>query len=169
MKKQLLLCAGILLMGNLSGCSSHAAKETTDTSGVTNDVSIVSVSEPEDVEGFVTPIASSDFEKDTASEAVAGQDSTDSESVDTPNIEDLWWESIDGGLRILGYEGLQKINLLSFAGCTALKEVRIPESVESIGESAFEGIQGLTMIGAEGSAAEQFAVNQGFEFRVEEM
>lgn len=66
-------------------------------------------------------------------------------------------------------EGLQKINLLSFAGCTALKEVRIPESVESIGESAFEGIQGLTMIGAEGSAAEQFAVNQGFEFRVEEM
>lgn len=161
MKKQLLLCAGILLIGNLSGCSSHAAKETTDTSGATNDVSIVSVSEPEDVEGFVTPIASSDFEKDTASEAAAGQDSTDSESVDTPNIEDLWWESIDGGLRILGYEGSEQeliipeeidgqpvieIGERAFYQNKTLIRVELPDTVKEISEWSFQFCENLEEI-----------------------
>lgn len=129
MKKRLFLCAGLLLIGNLSGCSSHATGEMAESSGATNNVSIVSVSEPEDVEGFVTPIVSSPDEKDTVSEDAVRQDSDAKESADTSNAEDLWYESIDGGLRILGYKGSEQ-------------ELVIPEEIEGqpvveIGERAF--------------------------------
>lgn len=52
----------------------------------------------------------------------------------------------------------------AFSGCTALKQAVIPDSVDYIDPTAFEGCDCLTVYGNEGSAAETFAKEKGFDF-----
>ena len=56
------------------------------------------------------------------------------------------------------------ISKYAFHGCTGLTSVTIPDSVTSIGWSAFKGCTGLTIYGVPGSAAEQYANDNGFTF-----
>ena len=57
----------------------------------------------------------------------------------------------------------------AFANCAGLTQIRIPASVTSIAEDAFQGIDPgrLTVFGSPGSAAEAFAGNAGFSFELE--
>ena len=59
---------------------------------------------------------------------------------------------------------LTEIGPLAFADCQAFSSIIIPSSVKSIAPDAFEGCLDLTIIGEEGSAAHQFAMDYGFPF-----
>ena len=72
-------------------------------------------------------------------------------------------------------EGVKQINELAFYGCTALKEVTIPASVEHIGDYAFgfyyddgenDSVKedGFKITCYEGTAGEQYAKDNGFDF-----
>lgn len=72
---------------------------------------------------------------------------------------------------------IEYIGDYAFSGCRQLKNVTIPESVTHIGEKAFgytapdsngqcDKIEGFVISGYKGSAAESYAVENGFEFEV---
>ena len=61
-------------------------------------------------------------------------------------------------------DSVTSIGSSAFDGCTGLTSVTIPDSVTSIGWSAFKGCTGLTIYGVPGSAAEQYANDNGFTF-----
>lgn len=59
--------------------------------------------------------------------------------------------------RVAFPESMTEIGRGSFANCTALSYVSIPASMEGIYETAFDGCENLTIYGAAGSPAEDFA------------
>ena len=61
--------------------------------------------------------------------------------------------------------GVRRIGQLTFRNCAALRRVRIPPCVEYVWPNAFEGCGRLTVCGAAGSYAEQFAAENGFPFQ----
>lgn len=67
-------------------------------------------------------------------------------------------------------DGLETIGENAFLGCRSLKSVTIPASVTSIGEKAFgyfydtQKIDGFTIYGYRGTAAETYANDNGFTF-----
>ena len=61
-------------------------------------------------------------------------------------------------------DGVTNIGEDAFCGYKNLTSVTIPDSVTSIGWSAFKGCTGLTIYGVPGSAAEQYANDNGFTF-----
>ena len=67
-------------------------------------------------------------------------------------------------------DGLETIGENAFRGCRSLKSVTIPASVTSIGEKAFgyfydpQKIDGFTIYGYRGTAAEMYANENGFTF-----
>ena len=61
-------------------------------------------------------------------------------------------------------DSVTSIGTYAFYNCTGLTSVTIPDSVTSIGWSAFYGCTGLTIYGVPGSAAEQYANDNGFTF-----
>ena len=67
-------------------------------------------------------------------------------------------------------DGLETIGENAFLGCRSLKSVTIPASVTSIGEKAFgyfydtQKIDGFTIYGYRGTAAETYANENGFTF-----
>ena len=61
-------------------------------------------------------------------------------------------------------DGTKGIAGSAFKRCTGLTSVSIPDSVTSIGGYAFEDCTGLTIYGVPGSAAEQYANDNGFTF-----
>lgn len=62
-------------------------------------------------------------------------------------------------------EGAKSIGKNAFASCTKLKYVYIPATVTSIDSTAFSGVSGLTVFGKSGSAAEDYALDQGYTFK----
>ncbi|MGN0456440.1 MAG: leucine-rich repeat protein [Acutalibacteraceae bacterium] len=52
----------------------------------------------------------------------------------------------------------------AFANCSSLTSITIPDSVTSIDNTAFYGCTGLTIYGYKGTAAEQYAIDNGFRF-----
>ena len=67
-------------------------------------------------------------------------------------------------------DSVTSIGYGTFIGCTSLKRVYIPDTVTTIGEKAFgyllndEAIEGFTIIGKTGSAAQTYAEENGFAF-----
>ncbi|MBR2875849.1 MAG: leucine-rich repeat domain-containing protein, partial [Clostridia bacterium] len=68
-------------------------------------------------------------------------------------------------------DGVTSIGWYAFDECTSLKSVTIPDNVTSIGDYAFGyyedeccKIEGFTIHGAQGSEAERYASENGFEF-----
>ncbi|MCR5089303.1 MAG: leucine-rich repeat domain-containing protein, partial [Oscillospiraceae bacterium] len=58
------------------------------------------------------------------------------------------------------------IGTRAFADCSRLKYIYIPAITEIIDEHAFDGVEGLTILGTAGSKAEIYATEHGFDFVV---
>ena len=77
---------------------------------------------------------------------------------------------IDSGLRSISLNnGLERIGEFAFSCCSSLKSVVIPSSVTEIGTKAFgygslERVDGFTIYGYSGTAAETYAEENGFTF-----
>lgn len=52
----------------------------------------------------------------------------------------------------------------AFAFCASLKNLYVPPTVETIGDGAFEGVENLTLSGAENSAIHRYAQEHGMFF-----
>lgn len=63
---------------------------------------------------------------------------------------------VNNGCTHLGYR--------AFGNCTALESIVIPETVREIGREAFINCKKLTILGKEGSYAEEYAKNNGIPF-----
>jgi len=61
-------------------------------------------------------------------------------------------------------DGVTSIGSSAFDGCTALTQIAIPASVTEIGENAFRGCEGIVLTVEQGSYAESYAVENGFDF-----
>ena len=58
-------------------------------------------------------------------------------------------------------EGLVTIEWFAFYGCSALVDVTIPASVQSIGHAVFDGCPDVSVVCAKGSFAEEYAKSYG--------
>ena len=78
-------------------------------------------------------------------------------------IED---EAFSGGAftYVVLPDGAASIGRRAFADCPKLAYIYIPASVASIDENAFDGVEDLTIFGAPGSAADEYAGLHGFTF-----
>ncbi len=63
--------------------------------------------------------------------------------------------------------GVQRIGWFAFAGCTRLRSVRLPPSLEAVGYGAFDGVSEAVFIVQAGSYGEAFARSFGFCVEVE--
>ena len=80
--------------------------------------------------------------------------------VDTP------WED-NKVSRIVVEDGVTSIGNFAFAFCPGLKEISLPETVTSIGDSVFDGSENLEVIYvAEGSFAEAYCINNELPYAV---
>ena len=61
-------------------------------------------------------------------------------------------------------DSVTSIGDFTFRNCTSLTSITIPDSVTSIGECAFMYCENLTIYGYKNTAAEEYALNNGFEF-----
>ena len=62
-------------------------------------------------------------------------------------------------------ETIAEIGSKAFADCSNLRYIYIPESTVTIAEDAFLNVANLVISGKDGSYAEEFAINHGFEFQ----
>ena len=63
-------------------------------------------------------------------------------------------------------DGVETISTLVFGDCKSLTEIEIPSSVTNIEPGAFSGCpDNFLIIGEAGSAAEQYAADEGFQFQ----
>ena len=62
-------------------------------------------------------------------------------------------------------EGLTELRSFAFSGCTGLREVTLPGSVERIAPSAFLKCEQVTLRAPAGSYAQTFAEQEGLAFR----
>ncbi len=82
----------------------------------------------------------------------------------------LAFSGCEGLTEVILSEGLITIGAEAFKGCNKLKSITVPKSVtqieaECIGlDDKYENIAGFTIYGYEGSAAESYAKQNGFEF-----
>ena len=86
---------------------------------------------------------------------------------DATYSNDTWITTAPWGANIKSVvieDSVTSIGSYAFYKCTGLTSVIIPDSVTSIGWSAFKGCTGLTIYGVPGSAAEQYANDNGFTF-----
>lgn len=82
-------------------------------------------------------------------------------------IEDEAFIGVDATIVYLR-DGVVTIGEKAFAGCHSLQKIRIPTSVTTIADSAFDECPiALSIYGAKGSEAQQFAEKKGFRFHDE--
>ena len=68
------------------------------------------------------------------------------------------------------HEGLTFVDSMAFTGCTSVKEISLPRSLTTIGNNAFgyanwsNKVDGFTIHGYAGTAAETYATENGFTF-----
>lgn len=72
--------------------------------------------------------------------------------------------SCDALTQVILPDGLTEIGSFAFSFCSSLKTITIPQSVTTIDRYAFEYVEDLTICGYLGSAAEDFAEEQGYDF-----
>ena len=85
------------------------------------------------------------------------------------SMETIEEEAFEGGAfrYVMLPECAIAIGKRAFADCPNLKDIYIPEGMVKIAPDAFEGVNGLTIHGREGSYAEYYAQRYGFGFAKE--
>lgn len=66
--------------------------------------------------------------------------------------------------KVVANEGVTHLGYRAFGNCTALESIVLPETVRQIGNEAFINCKKLTILGKEGSYAEEYAQNNGIPF-----
>lgn len=74
-------------------------------------------------------------------------------------IPEYLFSGCDTLTEIVIPDGVESIGLYAFGNCDNLRQITIPESVVSIHNSAIVGTPNCTIIGKQGSAAENFGIN----------
>ena len=100
-------------------------------------------------------------------------------NVTIPNsVTEIGLDAFSGCINLTSVtipNSVTRIESGAFSGCSSLKSVTIPKSVTEIGEHAFgyhienkkfKKIDGLTIYGVKGTAAEEYPNDNGFEFAV---
>jgi len=146
-------CTGLTSVSIPDSVTSIGGRAFRDCTGLT------SVSIPDSV----TSIGDSAFYGCTGLTSVTIPDSVTTISLRT-------FERCTGLTSVSIPDSVTTISIAAFYGCTGLTSVIIPDSVTSIGihalgyERNLKKIDGFTIYGVPGSAAEQYANDNGFEF-----
>lgn len=84
----------------------------------------------------------------------------------TVQLDNIGFGFKTGIKEVLLEDGIKEIPAHTFNGCTGLNKITIPESVTSIADDAFNGVNPgqITVCGKAGSYAEQYAKQHGMQF-----
>ncbi len=95
---------------------------------------------------------------------------TDLTSVNIPNgvkkIDNGAFSECSGLTNLIVPNSVESIGIGAFFDCSNLTSVILPNSVSQIGNGAFEGCYDLTIYGASGTAAEEYALGYNVRFSV---
>ena len=119
-----------------------------------------------DIYGFFSETA---FEKINVDENNENYSSVDGVLYNKDKTELLKYPTLKESKVFIIPDSVTSIDKRAFENCTSLKRIYIPDTVTTIGEKAFgyrndEAIEGFTIIGKPGSAAQAYAEENGFTF-----
>ena len=116
---------------------------------------------PSPAQGDGAPQAAPDGAEAAQGDAPAGAGSQAAESQSADQGSGLSWREAEGGVEVTGYAGdetdlaipselggrpVVRVGANAFRGCTSLRSVSLPPTVESVGDGAFSGCSSLASL-----------------------